>query len=246
MSETPNSEETPIGGQRYLWSRPELLTPEAHGELGLSPCDAPFSFTATSRGIPLTMTEFQSAQRHYPVVFTDHDNPVPLAAVGLQEERNLFLDADGRWESGVYLPAYLRCHPFALAKADNDRFAVVVDRDAPAVTENPQTPFFVDGQLSEPVRRAVEFCQAYDAETERTREFCARLKELELLVPQRMRKDGSEEDLVRYYAVSQEKLNALDPTEVDRLYRSGHLAAIFAHLFSLELWNELLRRQQAG
>ncbi|HSG88854.1 MAG TPA: SapC family protein [Pseudomonadales bacterium] len=243
MSESNEEAEAPIGGRRYLWIQPELLSVEAHGDLGLTPSDAPFAFTATSRGMPLTLGEFRSAQRHFPIVFTDADNPVPLAAIGLKEERNLFLDAEGRWDERVYMPAYLRSHPFALAKAAEDRYALVIDRAAPAISKNPEVPFFENGELTEPVRKAIDFCQAYDAETERTREFCARLKELDLLTPQRMRRDGAEEDMVRYFAVSVEKLDKLPADVVEDLFRRGYMAVIFAHLFSLEMWNELLRRE---
>ena len=245
MSEDSSQGASPVAGQRFLWSRPELLTPEAHGKLGITPCDAPFAFAAGTRAIPLTMAEFRTAQHHYPIVFTDLDNPAPVAALGLREERNLFMDEAGRWEPSTYIPAYLRSHPFALAKASDDRFAVVIDRDAPAISEEPATPFFVDGKLSDPVRRAVDFCQNVDVETMRTRQFCERLKELELLTRQSMRRTDSEENVVQYCAVSTEKLDGLAAADLEELFRKGWLAAIFAHLFSLDMWNSLLRRQNS-
>lgn len=242
MSDKNAQNETPASFSRFLWKQPELLTPEEHGNLGITPVDTPLSFASESRGIPLTMVEFRSAQHNFPIVFSDDKDPVPLAAVGLAEPRNLFIDADGRWVPDVYVPAYLRAHPFALARVEADRFAVVVDRAAPLVSEKPETPFFVNGELTETIRKAVDFSQGYEAEFERTREFCARLKELELLSPQRMRQQGSEEDLVRYFAVDTEKFNALPAETLASLFKEGYLAAIFAHLFSLDQWNELLRR----
>lgn len=227
---------------RFLWKQPELLTPEEHGNLGITPVETPLSFTSESRGIPLTMVEFRSAQHDYPIVFSDDKDPVPLAAVGLSEPRNLFIDASGRWASDVYIPAYLRAHPFALARVEADRYAVVVDRAAPLVSENPTTPFFVDGELNETIRKAVDFSRGYEAEVGRTREFCARLRELELLSAQRMRQQGGEKDLVRYFAVDTEKFNALSAETLASLFKDGYLAAIFAHLFSLDQWNGLLHR----
>lgn len=242
MADKKSQNETPSSFSRFLWKQPELLTPEEHGKLGITPTETRFSFAAESRGIPLTMVEFRSAQHYYPIVFSDDQQPVPLAAVGLGEPRNLFIDAGGRWEPDVYVPAYLRAHPFALARVEADRYAVVVDRAAPVVSENPKTPFFVDGELSENIRKAVDFSQSYEAEVERTREFGTRLKELKLLSPQRMRRQGSEEDVVRYFAVDVEKFNALSAETLAKLFKEGYLAAIFAHLFSLDQWNELLRR----
>lgn len=245
MSKTSAQSETPSSYSRYLWKQPELLTPEQHGKLGITPMGSRFPFASASRSIPLTMVEFRSAQHDYPIVFSDTKNPVPLAAVGLAEGRNLFTDEEGQWEKNAYVPAYIRAHPFALAQVGEDRYAVVIDRAAPAISEQPETPFFVDGEMSEPVRKAVDFSQGYDAETERTRQFCARLSELELLTLQRMRRQGSEEDLVRYFAVDTEKLSALPEETVAALFKEGYLAAIFAHLFSLDQWHQLLRRQTA-
>jgi hypothetical protein len=227
---------------RFLWKQPELLTPEEHGSLGITPVETPLSFASESRGIPLTMVEFRSAQHDYPIVFSDDKDPIPLAAVGLSEPRNLFIDASGHWAADVYVPAYLRAHPFALARVEADRYAVVLDRAAPMVSESPKTPFFVDGELTETIRNAVDFSRGYEAEFERTREFCARLRELDLLSAQRMRQQGSEKDLVRYFAVDTEKFNALSAETLASLFKDGYLAAIFAHLFSLDQWHRLLRR----
>ncbi|MEX1197369.1 MAG: SapC family protein [Pseudohongiellaceae bacterium] len=242
MAETSAQNETPSSFSRFLWEKPELLTPEEHGKLGITPTDSRFSFTADTRGIPLTMVEFRSAQRDYPIVFSSDKEPVPIAAVGLEGSGNLFLEAEGRWAPDVYVPAYIRAHPFALAKAGNDRYAVVIDRAAPVVSENPRTPFFVDGEMTDTIRQAVEFSQNYDAETERTRHFGERLRDLDLLTLQRMRRQGSEKDEVRYFAVDADRLSALPEETIATLFKEGYLAAIIAHLFSLDQWNVLLRR----
>lgn len=242
MSDNNIQNETPSSFSRLLWKQPELLTPEEHGSLGITPVETRFSFASESRAIPLTMVEFRSAQHDYPIVFSDDKDPTPLAAVGLTEPRNLFIDAGGHWAPDTYVPAYLRAHPFALARVEADRYAVVLDRAAPVVSENPKTPFFVNGELTEDIRKAVDFSQSYEAEIDRTREFCARLRELELLSLQRIRQQGREEDLVRYFAVDLEKFNALPAETLASLFKEGYLAAIFAHLFSLDQWNGLLRR----
>ena len=56
---------------------------------------------------------------------------MPLAVVGLQDEVNLFVDEGGAWAENTYVPAYLRTHPFALARTGGDRVALVLDRDGP-------------------------------------------------------------------------------------------------------------------
>ncbi|MEI9982489.1 MAG: SapC family protein [Aliidongia sp.] len=36
------------------------------------------------------------------------------AVLGYRPGENLFVDAEGRWATGVYVPWYVRCYPFAI------------------------------------------------------------------------------------------------------------------------------------
>ena len=47
-----------------------------------------------THAIPLTVDEFTLVQRHYPIVFSVGDNPIPIALMGLNEGVNVFLDQD--------------------------------------------------------------------------------------------------------------------------------------------------------
>ncbi|MEQ1496782.1 MAG: SapC family protein, partial [Novosphingobium sp.] len=70
--------------------------------------------------IPLTAEEFVQASRHFPIVFSIADNPVPLALMGLNEGVNTFFDDEGKISGPVYVPAYARRYPFMLAKLTPD------------------------------------------------------------------------------------------------------------------------------
>jgi len=65
-----------MAGKKFLYKQPEILTYESHGKLGITPSEQPFDFVKNERAIPLTMVEISSAQRHYPIVFSNVDNPV--------------------------------------------------------------------------------------------------------------------------------------------------------------------------
>ena len=156
MSETTQeNHDAKLQGRRFLWSKPEALSREEHQGLGLSPVERPFAFSARCRGIPLTLTEFRTAQAYFPIVFTEGEVTMPIAVVGMQDEVNLFVDADGQWEPNVYVPAYLRTHPFALARTGGDRVVLVIDRDGAGVSEQPEEPFFEGDQLSAGVQQRV-------------------------------------------------------------------------------------------
>ena len=101
-------------------------------------------------------------------------------------KENFFVDGAGQWEPGVYIPAYLRIHPLALANTGDDRFAVVVDRASEVVQENPEIPFFENGELSEAMKLRLDFVQTFDAEIARTKVFCERLKALDLVASQQV------------------------------------------------------------
>lgn len=236
-----------VGGSKFLYEQPELLSIEDHGALGFTPQDNPFEYVKTIRAVPLTMVEIGSAQRHYPVIFSRMEDPVPLAILGLSEDVNLFVDDNGEWESMCYLPSYLRCYPFTFTKAQDGSLAVVVDRAAASVTENPQYPFFVDGEISEHTKSLMEFCAQYERERKRTKDFCDKLLELELLAPQRTTytPDGSTEPqtLADYVGIDIKKLNSLESDVIWDLHSNGHLAPSYLQLYSVENWRYLKTRQ---
>jgi hypothetical protein len=235
-----------LEGKMYLYERPEPLTVEAHGELGLR-AGRSFAFAAAARVVPIAMTEFRTAQRHFPIIFTSADEPRPLAMVGLEEGRNLFVDADGRWDADTYVPAYLRCYPFALANTGPEQYALVIDRSSDMIVENPAEPFFAGREPSPSTRVAIDLCQNFRVAREQTEQFCARLRELDLLTLQQAgrEQDGAKVQLARYYAVDPARLENLDHETLSGLMRDGSLAAIMAHLFSMDNWTSLVRRHAA-
>lgn len=239
-------EQQPIAGHMLLYERPELLTREEHGHLGLRTLPEAFSFARHVRGVPLMVSEVRSAQRFCPIVFSDDRNPVPIAVLGVLEGRNLFVDDDGAWEVPGYVPAYLRCYPFALATAGDDRLALVVDRAADQVSDRPDVPFFGDDGLSAAVQERLELCRTYEAERQRTQAFCQMLVRHGLLVRQEARHavDGSDEQIIaRYFVIDPDRLMALDKDTIDGLFRDGSLGVITAHLFSLDNFDELMRKR---
>lgn len=246
---TAAGQDTAPVGQKLFYRQPELLNHQLHGSLGLRLPERPFEFARKSRALPITLSEIASAQKHFPIVFSDLENPMPLAVVGTPDDVNLFIDANGNWERETYVPAYLRCYPFALAARSNDEFAVVIDRAAESISENPQQPFFgEDNKVTPETQALIDFCGRYDAEAKRTAEFGLRLKALGLLAGQQVTRKsptGEEIPVASYVAVDSDKLNELDDAAVKELFSQGYLAGVFAHLFSLENWQVMIERMAA-
>ncbi len=233
-------------GNMFLYQQPELLTKEDHGHLGMSTPDRPYEFAQGIMSVPLLAAEISSAQKNYPVVFSGQDGVLPLAVLSIKDLDNLFVDDRGNWEAHCYIPSYLRRYPFAFAKGDDEKFALVIDRASAAVSDLPEHAFFEGDELSQRTQGMVDFCGQYEAERRRTDEFTAKLKELGLLSLQAAtpQANSESEPLATYYAVDREKLGSLSPEQLHELHSKGYLSFIFAHLFSMENWNSLLERSQ--
>lgn len=242
----PSTSRESVSGKMFLYEQPEVLTPERHGSLGLTPLDRPFEHAAAVRIVPLTMTEFSSAERHYPIVFSSMEDPIPLAVVGVLEDVNLFVE-DGKWDPMCYIPSYLRCHPFAFASSEQGRVAVIIDRAAGAISEDPEFPFFSNGELTEETQSMMRFCAQYESERKRTETFGNKLKELELLTSQKATfkpdEESGEQTLANFISIDSQKLTHLDAGRVHELHRSGELSAMYLQLYSLDNWRTLMARR---
>ncbi len=75
MTDTSTAAQTgEITGQMFLYEKPELLTEELHSSLGFSVMERPYEFVRNVRAVPLTMVEFGSAQRTFPIIFSNMEN----------------------------------------------------------------------------------------------------------------------------------------------------------------------------
>ena len=235
-------------GSMFLYEKPEILTKEDHGSLGITPLERPFDFASKIQTVPLVATEIASAQKNYPVIFSNLENPQVFAVVSILKDKNMFVDDNGHWAPFHYIPAYLRRHPLAFAKSDNDQLALVIDRGSKGITENPKIPFFSGDAISDETQKMVDFCSQVEGERQRTQDFTAKLKELDLLDIQEVTPGKSDDEqkqvkLASYYAVNTKKFNELSTEVMEDLQKSGYLAFIYAHLFSTENWGKLMERR---
>lgn len=231
----------------FLYQQPEPLTFEVHGRLGINPSNRPFEFARNVNAIPIAAAELASAQRHYPIVFSDLEKPTLLAIVGVFEYLNLFVDESGQWERNVYLPGYLRCYPFALAPRPDDQFAVVIDRAAPSIAEGAKQPLFDGKSLAKPIKDHVDFCARFSSYRQATSEFCDRLLDLGLLSGQEAKftqTDGEDQSIASYVAVDLTKLKDLDADTLLQLHLDGTLSGIYAHGFSMDNWIRLVEKRK--
>ncbi len=225
------------------------LSTQFHPNHGLFPQDN-LAFTRVTHAIPLTVDEFPVAQRSFPIVFGMGENPAPLALLSLIDGLNLFLDADGKWQEGAYLPAFVRRYPFMLAKLGPDaaELSLCFDDTSGIVTaEGPDKLF--DGEAKTPVvDRVLDFCGQFEAAVTRTRSFMDEMEKLELLTDGEVtiQQPGNEPAVYRgFRMVAEERVQNLRGDQARKMVQSGLMGLIYAHLFSLSHITSLFERQQA-
>lgn len=237
-----------LSGNVLFYGQPEPLSVDAHGALGVNPVDKPYAFVGKSNLVPLTVTEFAPAALSYPVIFVG-DSKQPMAVMGLRGDENLFVDETGEFRPEAYIPAYVRRYPFVFANDDvQKRLILCVDRAAPFLAEGGATPLFVDGKPSPYVEQAMEFCNNFEQERQRTDAFVKLLLDLDLLDTKEAlftprNPDGTAaptQKIAEYFAISEDKLKTLPAEKLAELRDNGALGQIYAHLVSLLGWDRLI------
>lgn len=234
-----------------FYQRPVPLNADVHRNTRLGPSDGNFTFCSQTNSIPLAAVEFFDAAREYPVAFTGKEGGqfFPIALVGVRQNENLFVNADGRWE-GRYVPAFVRRYPFVLAEKQNaEDFNVYLDEAYPGFGAPGGERLFTDqGEHTPLLKSALEFLSTYQGEIRRTRLFVERLQALELLVPRVLEvvREGHAPVVLRGFSVvDEQRLQALDDAKLLELARSGLLAWIHAHQMSLANVSNLAQRLDA-
>lgn len=212
------------------------------------------AYIGSTHAIPLTSDEFIDAQRHFPIVFTAGENPLPIALFGLNEGVNTFVGADDKINEAIYLPAYARRYPFILAKLQpgSDDMSLCFDPSVGVIgkREDGQALFDAAGQPTEYTQGVLEFCRRFEESGQRTKLFMDELAKLDILMDGEIaitRNDMPDKPFIYrgFRMVDENKLRELPAAKVEELSKNGMLALIYAHLFSLNLMRVIFERQTA-
>ena len=241
----PANDDAPNAPATMLFfEKPAALTLERHADAGLS-TNIDYGFAKAANSVPLNLIEFVPASHDYPILFTSDENPVPIVALGMEQE-NYFVNENGTWKENLYVPAYLRQYPFAFYQQEgDDKLYLCVDEGSDKFRKKAKKDdmkFYVDGEATEDAKNALEFCKSYFQHMQKTKEFCEDLKKYELLVPQASKAtvNGKEVQLTGFQMIDEKKLNELDDDAYLALRKKGWLGFIYAVLASSHNWNRLV------
>lgn len=197
-------------------------------------------------------TEFEEAQRDYPIVLRREGGGGLHAVVllGLDRDENLFL-GQGGWE-GRYIPAAIRSRPFAIGVVERDGAAepmIHVDLDHPAIGREAGAPLFLphggNAPCLEHVSRALRCIHDGRA---LTGPLYAAWDEAGLIEPITLRLSLDETtryDVPDCLTIGPERLAALDGAALERLNRAGFLRPAFMVAASLGNVSRLIERKNA-
>jgi SapC len=219
-----------------LYSALEPLTAQRHADLRLH--DAGYAFAARISAIPLVTEEFSIASRHYPIVFTAQTPHMPMVIMSLLADTNPQVDANGAWQPGKYIPAYLRRFPFFLVRVaeGSDELALCVDTTAPQIsTTEGEMMFGADGKPTQILDQAFAFSRSLEAAMQKTRALTDLLTSLNLLQPTAVQfeQNGKPTKIDGFHAVQREAFAALPAEKLAELRDNGALELIYAHLASM-------------
>lgn len=241
----------PQPGLPLFYNSLQPLSSQAHGEWRARRAESA-PFLAGAHAVPLTIDEFASAQRHFPVVFASGENPVPLVLMGLNEGANVYVDDEGKLTENVYVPAYVRRYPFMLAKLrpDTDELSLCFDPSADAIGAFDEGDRLFEGDApSEATKAILGFCEQFEGAGQRTAAFVKELADAKLLIDGEVAIQTETSDQPYVYRgfqmVSEDALRELRGDVARKMIQSGAMGLIYAHLFSLTLIRELFGRQMA-
>lgn len=231
-------------------SNHQILDPANHGTLRIR-TEAGAEFGDGTMATLVVPGEFRRLACEYPILFR-HDsasgNFSALALMGFEEGENLYLEA-GEWYASVR-PLSLAIRPFLVGRGRSDGGAgqVHIDMDHPRVSTTGEGTLVFDdhGRPTPFLEEAAAMLGALDEGYRASGEFFAALDRYGLIEPFAMdvaMPDGSQNRLVGYHLINEEKLAALEPGALAELHRDGHLAPAYAALTSLGNLAKLARRK---
>lgn len=219
-----------------------VLDKQAHRDLRMR-VSVPYFYAQNLSMTPLCAEEVLQVAREFLIVFP-LEGGVPQALLGLGNERNVYVDAQGRWLAR-YVPAHVRRYPFMLGTVplaegatENRQFVLQFVENAPHFADSQGRPLFdVTGQPSELLQRVQGMLMTLQKDFERALAQVAQLSELGLLKAGELtfKQDDKPIRLGGFRLLDEAAFNALPAEALQQLRDSGALNLVYAHKVSMTL-----------
>lgn len=207
-----------------------------------------------------TMTfpaEFRSVQAYYPIFFNKDPNTgqfFSVALFGFQNNENLFL-SNNTWDA-AYIPLSIARQPFLVGVQkvvedgeEKEQRVLHIDLDHPRVNETEGEALFLEfGGNSAYLDNAADMLETIHHGIIDNKVFMDLLIEHELLEPFTLDitlNDESNNQMVGFYTINEDKLNALSSDTLSSLHDKGYLQAIYMAIASQSNVRTLMNKKNA-
>ncbi|MEX1198727.1 MAG: SapC family protein [Pseudohongiellaceae bacterium] len=210
-----------------------------------------FEFARPLQVVDVLIPELSKLLPHYALAFIQRDgNWQPVALLGIGGEKNLYVDADGKW-LGRYVPAALRGYPFTLAaREDGDKVLCLNEAHlaTEGTSEDGTQPLFHGEELAEPTARTLGFLKQCDQARTGTAAATKALADADLFQPWPLKVNRGEEKepltLDGLHHINEQRLNELDAETFAGLRRAGALLLAYSQLLSMVQTEQLGQRAE--
>lgn len=221
-----------------------LINLEEDKKLKVTPIEG-FAYAANLRECVITVSEFYEAAKSQPIVFAKNDQGefVAMVLMGLKEQANLFVNQDGSWRDGEYVPAFVRRYPFIFVEHSENQLSLAIDHDHKAVNKRKGEALFnAEGEASEYTKRVMDFLNQYQQANLNTQAMIKVLDDKGLLedATAKMIQNGEPMNLTGFMRVNEQKLDDLSDSDMLKLVKTGAYKWVVAHLMSLSNFRKLL------
>jgi hypothetical protein len=224
-----------------MYKQPEILNINDHKNKVLKEVSN-FSHAKELISAPIGFNEFYEACRDYPILFAKdpENNWFATTLLGVNN-KNLYIDDDGNWKAGAYIPAFVRRYPFVLVKLDenSDELTLAFDHNCSEDLNesNKANAFFnEDNTPSELSQKAMNFLLELNGAAKATSDLIKDLEGWGLLEEKSasiVDKNGNTHNINGFFTVNEEKLDHLSEKKKSDICKMGALPLIIAHLISL-------------
>lgn len=208
-----------------------------------------YAFAAKEAVVALAAHELPKAAMSLPTGFIQAGESFsPVAVMGVQPGKNLFVRVDGSWLGG-YMPAAFRGFPFLLGNIEDGRQILCINDAQGSLSEIEGEAFFeADQQLTQPVKEILNFLSHVASNYVATQQMIAVLQKHQLIVPWEIKLQDSNKQtqaVQGLYRVDEKAMNQLSPEALYALQQSGALQLSFCQLLSMQHLQMLGKLAQA-
>lgn len=233
--------------QLMIYGRAVPISSEAHRDWSVR-LGGNYGFARDVNSVPVLAAEFTAAAQDYPIVFAgDENNVLPAVMLGMHDAENGFVGAEGEWMGG-YVPAFLRRYPFVFSRSDDgDTFTLCIDEEFDGFNQENRGErlFDADGKRTQFLQNILTFATEYQAQFDRTQQFCQRLVEHKLLtrVQVQFSLPGGERSAIDgVYAINRDALKALPADVLAEMMQTDELELCYVHMQSLNNLTPMARK----